>query len=162
MRLFRRKTNSVVDKPEPDSIGTRLGNVIAKLQTAFAERMNVAAAKIPTGKLKRNLAFFCLLSGGFSLYLAMNGMLGSSPATNVITIDNASVPKHFDKSGDEINEVQNIVDEDLYSQVKTFRSYVDSLQMNDKTVYDSIMLSRPGLMDSIRAIEEIYLSQQIK
>jgi hypothetical protein len=162
MWLFGRKTKSAIDESESDSIGMRLRKGVLKLQTAFAERMNAAAEKIPTRKLKRNLVFFCLLSGGFSLYLAMNGMLGSSTAKNSITIDQASVPKHFDKTGDVINEVQNIVDKGLYQQVKTFRSYVDSLQMNDKTVYDSIMLSRPGLMDSIKAIEEIYLSQQIK
>ena len=162
MRLFKRKTKSAIDQFESISIGTRIGRGIVKLQTEFAVRLNLAAAGLSAKKLKMNLVLFCLASGGLSLYLAINGLLGSNTAKNAITIDHALVPKHFNRSGDEVRDVQNIIDETLYQQVRTFRAYMDSLHMNDKKTFDSITLSRPGLMDSVHAIEEIYLSQQIK
>lgn len=162
MWLFKRKAKSRVDNTEHRSVGTKIGRGIMKVQTAFAKRMNAAAAGLPVKKLKRNLVIFCLVSGGFSIYLAMNGLFGSNHRSNAITIDQASVPKHFDKSGDEIRNPQNIIDEDLYQQVRMFRVYMDSLQKNNKPGYDSIILLRPGLIDSIQTIEEIYLSQKIK
>lgn len=162
MWLFKRKTKTSVDYPAQDSMRTKIERGIIKLQRAVADRMNTAVAKLSVRKLKIMLLLFCLVSGGISIYLATNGLFGSSTKNKVIKIEQTLVPKHFDKSGDEIKDVQNIIDEDLYSQVKTFRSYVDSLQMNDKAVYDSILLSRPRLMDSIKMMEELYLSQQIK
>jgi len=162
MWLFKRKGKAQTDSIEDKSIGTRIGKNVVKLQTAFAKRINAAVAKVPVRALKRNLIIFCVVSGGFSAYLALNGLFGKNTKSNAITIDQASVPKYFDKSGDDVNNVQSIIDEDLMQQVRTFRHYVDSLKLNDKNSYDSIMSARPGLIDSIRTIEEIYLTQQIK
>ncbi|RYE52966.1 MAG: hypothetical protein EOP48_15360 [Sphingobacteriales bacterium] len=162
MWLFKRKLKRRLEESQSDSIGTRLGKGIVKLQTAFAVSLNTATAKLSVRKLKMALLLFCLVSGGVSLYLATSGVLGKSTKKAPITIDQASVPKHFDKSGDEIRDVQNSIDDELYGQVKAFRAYMDSLQINNKVTYDSILLLRPGLLDSITLVEQIYLSQQIK
>lgn len=161
MWLFKR-TRHKPENQDKDSVGTKLGKGIIKLQKAFAERLNVAAATLSVGKMKRALFLFCLVSGGFSIYLAMNGLLRSNTKNNAITIDQASVPKHFDRSGDEVAGGQTLIDEEVYRQVKAFRVYADSLQKNNTNAYDSLMYLRPGLLDSVKAIEEIYLSQQIK
>jgi hypothetical protein len=161
MWLFKRKMKASIDA-ERASIGARIGKGLVKLQMAFANRLNAGAAKLSLPTIKRALLLFCLVGGGLSIYLAMNGVLRSQTKTAVIQIDQASVPKHFDRSGDEVREVQNIIDTDLYGPVKKFRAYIDSLRINDKKTYDSIRLSRPGLLDSVEAIEEIFLSQQIK
>lgn len=162
MWLFKKKSKAKIDDTEQASVGTRIGKGIVKLQAAFAERMNAAVSKVPVRKLKTALVLFCLLSGGISTYYFINGLLGSNGQNSTIVIDQTSVPKHFDKSGDEIKDVENIIDEELLGEIKTFRSYMDSLKQNDAKGYDSILVARPGLMDSIKAIEEIYLSQQIK
>lgn len=162
MWLFKRGLKKTLDQSQSDSIGSRLGKGIVKLQTVFAVRLNAATARLSVRKLKMALLLFCLVSGGVSLYLATSGVLGKSTKKAAITIDQASVPKHFDKSGDEIKDVQNLIDDGLYGQIKAFRAYMDSLQMNNKVTYDSILLLRPGLLDSITVIEQIYLSQQIK
>jgi hypothetical protein len=39
---------------------------------------------------------------------------------------------------------------------------MDSLKTKSTKQYDSIMLERPGLLDSIMMLEEIYYSQKIK
>jgi hypothetical protein len=162
MWLFKKKIKRAIEQTETDSARSKIGRGIIKLQTAFAERMNKAAARLPIRKMKTALVLFCLVSGGFSIYLAMNGVFGTNAKKNSFTIDQASVPKHFVRSGDEIKDGQNLIDDELYKQITTFKAYMDSLQVNDRKSYDSIYLSRPGLLDSVKAIEEIYLSQQIK
>ncbi|ULT38451.1 hypothetical protein KRR40_25400 [Niabella defluvii] len=49
-----------------------------------------------------------------------------------------------------------------YSRIKRFRVYMDSLARSPagRTLYDSIIYHRPGLMDSVRFIENYY--QQLK
>lgn len=158
MWLVKRKQKARVDGPEQRSIGTRIGRGILKLQMGFAQRLNVAAAKVPVTKLKQALVIFCLISGGLSGYVAMNGVLGNNER-NRMTIDQASVPKHVDRSGDEVREVQNMLDGELAGQIQTFKAYMDSLLKNNKATYDSLLLARPGLMDSIKQLEEIYLSR---
>lgn len=45
-----------------------------------------------------------------------------------------------------------------YLKVHLFKEYMDSLARSatGKAVYDSILISRPGLMDSVRFIENNY------
>ena len=39
---------------------------------------------------------------------------------------------------------------------------MDSLKQNKNKQYDSILGARPGLMDSVQVLEEIYYSQKQK
>jgi hypothetical protein len=39
---------------------------------------------------------------------------------------------------------------------------MDSLKLNRTNEYDSILQARPGLMDSVQVLEQIYLSQKQK
>jgi len=57
-----------------------------------------------------------------------------------------------------------IVSKKDYQGIIRFRGYMDSLTRSPagKAAYDSIILSRPGLLDSIRILEKIYQSQTKK
>ena len=72
------------------------------------------------------------------------------------------IPKHFDKTGDETVMPDATVDEQTYLQIQDFRKYMDSLKLNRTNEYDSILQARPGLMDSVQVLEQIYLSQKQK
>lgn len=151
-----------MDTPAQDTVGTKIAKAIIKAQTEFAKRMNKKVSGVSMRKLKIGLAFFCLLSAGTSIYVALNAVLENDKVNSSFKIDQTSVPKHFDKTGDEARDVQNELNVELYHQIKTFKVYMDSLKRNAKAEYDSIIISRPGLMDSIKMLEQIYLSQQIK
>lgn len=99
-------------------------------------------------RLKMLLVVFCFISGGFSLYLVISAVL-SKPNPS-IKIDKMNVPKHFDNTGDAITG--SGIDEELYREIQEYRRYMDSLKQP----------IRPGLLDSIRILEEIYHSQQKK
>jgi hypothetical protein len=57
-----------------------------------------------------------------------------------------------------------IVSKADYQGIIRFRGYMDSLTRSPagKAAYDSIIFSRPGLLDSIRILEKIYQSQTKK
>lgn len=71
-----------------------------------------------------------------------------------------AVPKHFDKTGEPLDDEVLVVSPVLYKRLQEFRSYMDSLRVYSKQVYDSIMHARPGLMDSVFFLEQIYSEQK--
>jgi hypothetical protein len=80
---------------------------------------------------------------------AIFGKEDKQPAFQVKQVD---APKHFDKTGSEINEPENYVSEEMYQEIQDYKKYMDSLGLT----------IRPGLMDSINILESIYHSQKIK
>ena len=111
--------------------------------------------------MKVFLILFCLINGGLSLYFVGKGLFKKNKDI-IINLDKLHTPKYYDKAGDEMIPSGTYIDEETWSKVLVFRNYMDSLKANASKNYDSILKARPGLMDSIRAIEGIYYSQKIK
>ena len=111
------------------------------------------------GRLKTALILFCLIGGGYSLYLIVSALTTHPKANDALKIEQATVPKHFDKTGAEIAEPESNVDERTYGQIRFFKAYTDSLKTANSPLYDSIVSARPYLMDSIQALEQLYYSQ---
>ena len=118
---------------------------------------------IPSKKMKVILIAFCLLGGGFSLYLVGVAVLKTDREQPAFKIDPVSVTKHYDRSGNEQLRSDEYVDKETYQQLESFEQYMDSLQRTATGIKtrDSILQARPGLMDSIRMLKEIY-NYQIK
>ena len=74
-------------------------------------------------------------------------------------IDKINFPAHNSKSNIEGIKVA----ERDYQSIASFKHYMDSLNksLNGKYQYDSILQARPGLMDSVQVLEQLYLSQKI-
>ena len=115
---------------------------------------------MPMKKLNALLIVFCLSCSGYSIYLIVNAILGSNKKQASFKVERVNVPKQFDKTGDEILRPANYVDEETHKQLQEFKYYMDSLKTNKSKRYDSIMIARPGLMDSVAVLEEIYNSQK--
>lgn len=62
---------------------------------------------------------------------------------------------------DEKIRATSIVAKEEYEKIQRFRQYMDSLERSPsgKKLYNSILINRPGLLDSIILIENIYQSQ---
>lgn len=105
------------------------------------------------------LFIFCVVGAGCSTYLVVDALTGKQDGKSILKIDQTAVPKYTDRFGDEINLGP---DTNFQAEIKVIRAYVDSLQTNAKGKYDSLVHNRPGLLDSLRSLEEIYLSQPIK
>lgn len=166
MRLFKKRKKNIEPNNNAisDKVAGRIAGVGIKIQKTFADFMNTIFSGMPAGKLKIILVIFCICGGGYSIYLIGDTIFGSANKKPILKIDPIEVPRHYNRAGDEMLIPENYVDQETYKQIKDFQRYMDSLKLDKKgrIIYDSILLNRPGLMDSAKLLEEIYLSQQIK
>lgn len=145
----KRKKGSTAAGNWTDKAAGRIAGAGIKLQTKFAEAMNKRTSKLSNQKLKIALVIFCLSSGGFSIYLAGNAIFSKDKNQPAIEVKPIHVPKHYDKTGSEINEPDNYISDELYHEIQEYKRYMDSLGNP----------IRPGLQDSIKLLEQIYHSQ---
>lgn len=145
-----------------DKVAGKIAGVGIKAQRLFAERMNKLFMKTDYKRLKLLLIFFCVSAGGYSIYLIANSVFSTEKKQDAFEIQQMDIPKHFNKTGDEIVMPEATVDEQTYLQIQDFRKQMDSLKLNRANEYDSILQARPGLMDSVQLLEQIYLSQKQK
>jgi hypothetical protein len=155
----RRKNKKQKENPLQDKVAGKIAGAGIKIQSKFSDIMNSLFAGMNTKRLKMCLIVFCISCGGYSIYLIANAIFSSGKKQPSFQIDQVDVPRNFDKTGDEVIPPDSYVDEETYRQIQGFKQYMDSLQINKRNHYDSIMIARPGLMDSVLMLEEIYHSQ---
>lgn len=159
---FRKKKDKQNSHPAKEKVAKRIASFLLKTQSKFAAVMNNQTKNIPSKKMKILLIVFCLLGGGFSLFLTLEAVLKPDREQPAFKIEPVSVPKHYDQSDDEELRSDQYIDNETYQQIQAFEQYMDSLQRTPTGVQtrDSILQARPGLMDSIRMLKEIYNYQQ--
>ncbi len=158
---YRKKVENSGDPSMSDKVAGKIAGVGLKLQRKFAERMTKIFGNMNNGKLKILLIFFCMTTGGYSVYLIADAIKSSRANQKSFKIDQVDVPKHFDKTGDAIIPGTYVDDETFY-KIEGFKNYMDSLKQNKSKQYDSILLARPGLMDSVQMLGELYFLQKQK
>lgn len=144
--LFSKKKKIPRDNPLQDTIAGKIAGGFIKAQTLFSTGMSRLFLNMHPKKLKILFISFCLLSGGFSIYLLVDAVI--STPTPAMKIDHVRVPKHFNQPGDDI--IENVLPPEIYLQVQQYRKYMDSLGLP----------IRQSLLDSITVLEQIYHSQQ--
>lgn len=165
MWLFKKRKKEVQSDAKTtvsDKVAGKIAGIGIKAQRLFAERMNKLFMKTDYKRLKLILIFFCITAGGYSIYLIANSVFSPERKQKTFEVQQMDIPKHFDKTGDETVMPDATVDEQTYLQIQDFRKYMDSLKLNRTKEYDSILQARPGLMDSVQVLEQIYLSQKQK
>lgn len=165
MWLFKKRKKEVKSDDKTtvsDKVAGKIAGVGIKAQQVFAENMNRLFMKTDFKRLKLILIFFCVSAGGYSIYLIADSVFSPERKQKALEIQQMDIPKHFNKSGDETIMPEATIDEQTYLQIQDFRKYMDSLKLNRTNEYDSILQARPGLMDSVQVLEQIYLSQKQK
>jgi hypothetical protein len=145
-----------------DKVAGKIAGLGIKLHQLFADKMNRLFMKTDFKRLKLILIFFCISAGGYSIYLIANSVFSHETNQRDFEIQQIDIPNNFNKTGDESVIPEATVDEQTYLQIQHFRKYMDSLKLNRVSEYDSILQARPGLMDSVQVLEQIYLSQKQK
>lgn len=133
-----------------DKAAGKLAKVFLYVQMLFVKAMNTMVTGMAPKKLKLALITFCLLSGGFSIYLAAHAVLGETKKQPLFKVKPLSIPQYIDQSGSEINEVNTGIPAELYQEVQNYKRYMDS--SGEKI--------RPGLADTIKILEQIYQTQK--
>lgn len=123
-----------------EKIATRIANTILAVQTKFSNRMNRFKG------LKTLLIIFCITSAGLSTYFLIDAIV-TKPKPK-IKIDRIRPPRPAYETPEEMYDEK--IPEEIYNNILGYRRYMDSLG-------EPI---RPGLSDSMKMIEEMYLQQQ--
>lgn len=144
--FWKRKSKEIKENPLLDKVAGKIAGGFIWLQTKFGDWMNKIFTRMNRKKLKIILTTFCIVSGGLSLYFFVDAIVSKPKAK--FKIDLVRMPQHFDKSGDEVME--NVMPTDIYEQIQDYKKYMDSIGQP----------IRPGMLDSMRILEEIYLQQQ--
>jgi len=158
MIFRRRKNKEKIDQPVKDKVASKIVSFILKMQTGFANYMNKKTRNIPIPTMKIMVISFCIVFGTYSIYLATDSILKKNEKVKTIRIDRLNVPKYIDRSTGKSSGIENQVTKSLYEKLQAFRYYMDSLQssVSGRHIYDSILLKRPHLMDSVILLEQLY------
>lgn len=162
MWLFSKRKKKVITGSPSDKLARKVAGFGLAIQKRFANMMNKVFEKMNHRRLKIWLIVFCVTCGGYSVYLLTNAIIGPAANQQSIKIDPVKVPKNYDNTGDEILPSDNAVGEETFSKIQTFKKYMDSLRQAGSKEYDSILVVRPFLMDTVLMLEQIYYSQKQK
>ncbi|MBF9252129.1 hypothetical protein I2I11_02375 [Pontibacter sp. 172403-2] len=159
--FFRNKKSpsSLVPNDAQDRIAKSIVNHCLQWQRKWADWMQDRTERL-SGKGKIiALLLFCLLVGGYSIYLITISF--TSKQNYSLSVTSIKKPQYAGRSGEERIAASSAISKEDYLKVYHFKEYMDSLARSPtgKAVYDSILISRPGLMDSVRFIENSYQSQ---
>jgi hypothetical protein len=138
------KKNMDKDGVLTDRAANKVAGLLLNVQKKFSFVMNRLVAKISLKRLKILLIIFCLLSGGYSVYIAVHAIM--RPAKSIMRMHKIIVPKNVhEAAGGSFG-----VSDEMYNNIQNYKRYMDSLGL----------LIRPGLQDSMKMLEEIYHSQK--
>lgn len=159
--LLRKKNKTEAARPDEinDRILRQMVNACLRLQTGWALWMGRRTQHLSRRTLLLLLLAFTALAGGYCIYLIGQSFSGNQ--TSTFSVTPIRKPGHVLQTGESASQPDMIVSKTDYQGIIRFRGYMDSLTRSPagKAAYDSIVLIRPGLPDSIRFIEKIYQSQ---
>lgn len=112
---------------------------------------------LPPRRKKITVLLYCVAVSAVCLAIIAGGLSGHSARSGLFRP--VTVPGHpatLAPPGGAVPKDQ--IDTVVANQVRGFRHYLDGLQHSPagKAMYDSLLLARPGLFDSLRQVEKIY------
>jgi hypothetical protein len=139
-------------------IGEKLNSAASKVQAGWAQSME----RLTAGMNRKGwiIAMLCLILciGGYSSYLIIHAFTGQPS----VPLKNAQIkkPEYSNRTG-EPKAIAKITEAE-YERIVKFHKYMDSLaaEPSGNATYKNIMAQRPGLLDSIKQVEQYY--QQLK
>lgn len=135
---------------------------LTKIQRKYADKLQSMSEKMsPTGK-KLMLALFVLVFGGISVSIIWHSV-SAHGKRSVVTIQ-PIVPSPPSGRPDNVKGQwpERGVSTREYNMIRAFHRYIDSLgsTAEGQQRRDSLLKEKPGLVDSLIAIEKMYLGQQ--
>jgi len=157
MKLFNRNTiqaNSVLS----DKAAGWIAKGILKTQKKFAHVLGKISSSWKRKQQWVFLYMICLVFGGLSVVSIISPF--NKKANNILNKPSAiKIPKNIHSNG-QGNGVR-ITNKEI-RQVEVFKQKLDSLSKipNGKTKLNKLLSDRPGLMDSLELVEQLYYSQK--
>lgn len=130
-----------------------------KWQSDMAVWMQKKAQKFSNGVKLVMLIVFVIITGGYCIHLTVRSFFENQ--RNSFSIIPIKTPSNLSQTGDDSNIKSSIITKSEYEKLHGFTKYMVSLKHSatGKGLYDGIIAERPGLMDSVQYIEQLYQSQ---
>lgn len=141
--------------PRTDRIARHLAAFLDTAQARWAGCMARWTAPLSKRALQFAVVLFCALSGGASLLAIRDAFLQKGPP--LVKPATLTVPKYYRQPGPALTPLLTPGDR---QHISRFRALLDSLyrSVEGRAIYDSIIRERPGLLDSLRRMEDVYYS----
>ena len=152
--MFRKRKKKNIPR-ERFVVVERIAGLLLQWQRSLADHVNALLSQLKGWQLRLGLGLIFVLACGYSVILILRGVSTKEKPAPALHIDQATLPRHYDKSGVPRGSADQL-DLELSAQLRFFKKYMDSLARHDLRQYDRMLQQRPGLMDSVRALEEIY------
>jgi hypothetical protein len=116
---------------------------------------------LATGYKRLTVIAFCMV--GFSLNVYLMTRSFSKQAYKPISITAIRLPNQAVVNGQRRFHPANEITREEFKKIQMFRLYLDSLDNSQqgKRIHDSIILYRPGLIDSLTIVENMYQLQSL-
>ena len=152
---FKKTQKQHVNNHLKDRIAKSIVNNTMKIQEQCAVFLQRRSERLSYRVKKTFILIFFILSAGYSIYLIIESLMS---AKKPLVIHPIKLSENSAKAGDENIKGDVMVSKKEYEKIHRFKIYMDSLTQNPlgRPLYDSILSGRPGLMDSILIIEELY------
>lgn len=151
MKRFRSKKNERGSKAADTAAGW-IAACIRKLQEGWAKGMSRLFAKLSPAWAKTVFICSFLLMAGYSVVLVASAFSKPDKMFEKPALHFKAMPsqKPLDRPP--------ALPDNMIGRIQRFRRYLDSLasSANGRQVRDSLFKKRPGLLDSLQQIENIY------
>ena len=145
MRLFR-KHNPETKTSTTDKAAGWIANAILKLQGKFADKLDMASASWKRKQQWIFLYMICVVFGGLSTVCVIQSFDKSKKGLSKPAA--IKVPRNIYK------ERSVKITENEFKKVQAFKRSLDSASKK------KLLEERPGLMDSLEMVEQLYYSQK--
>ncbi|OXG09674.1 hypothetical protein BC749_11143 [Flavobacterium araucananum] len=153
---FKRKNNAVTGTK--NSIWEKFEQANLRLQHKCAQWLERKTAHFSRLNWIVVLFTFIVFTGGCSIYLIVKSFYGNT--TKNITVIPITKPTSSVPLKEKDIDLNTIISKAELERVARFRRYMDSVGRSPigKKTHDSIVLNRPGLLDSLTMLENYYYS----
>jgi hypothetical protein len=151
MRLFKKRKKEPGTIDGDNKVAGYVANGLLKMQAGWAGWMQRQSEKLGTRGKKIALIACCLFTMSYSTIVIIKGIQGKTKV-NVTSKQVIKPPIAIP------DEPETGLSKPELNSLKKFRQYLDSLKTDTegRKVYDSLVKARPGLIDSLAFVEDIY------
>jgi len=163
MFKVRNKSKITGDDARPPML-RKVARKIGAIQHRWADQLQEKSERLSVTGKKLALGLFLAVFGGWSMYIAWQS-LSSGGHQAAMAVQPITISHPGEGSSISAPVPGRIwVSEKEYRAIQAFHHYLDSMgqSMPGRLWRDSLLKARPGLLDSLQTIEQIYLTQPKK
>lgn len=150
--MFSRLKRQTSQGVSPNAFWVKVNDKTTTIQRKWADYLEARCSRFSRLTLYVCLGVFCLFFASICIYIISSAFY---PNAAINSIQPISVPKHVLRPAPP-EQFTGMSKE--YKQMLKFQKQLDSLQLYNKERYESIRKARPGLIDSLQQVLQIYKS----